>query len=307
MKPSPVIAAVALLLLSFAAYSQVREPSPALASLVESERAFARTSVERGVRESFLAFFAEDGINFQPGPVKTRAAILSRPAPAVRPPVTLDWWPVFADASSAGDLGFTTGPYVFSDDAKKRPPDYGCYFSVWRRQSDGAWRVVLDLGVPTAAPCGSQTKSSEFTPAKPLGWKPGKSKPDAAATLADLRAAEKEFSALAANGNVDLAFDKCLTDDARFYRGGTLPVVGARAIGDYLRRNVAKFSWEMIGGGAASSGDFGYTYGSYDLTPAGATDGRIERGYYARVWKRDVRGRWRAVMNVAHAAAKDQE
>ncbi|MDT7541562.1 MAG: hypothetical protein QOE33_1466 [Acidobacteriota bacterium] len=304
MKPFNVAAAaVALLLLSLVAFTQERKPSPALSSLVETERAFARTSVERGVRESFLAFFADDGINFQPAPVKTRAAILSRPAPAQRPPVTLNWFPVFGDASAAGDLGFTTGPYSLTDDSPRHsPPDYGCYFSVWRKQRDGPWKVVLDLGIPTPALDVSPAATSTFTPAKQRTWKLNRAKTDAAGPLDELRAAEKEFSTLSLKGGVARAFDKYVTDDARFYRSGALPVVGAKAIRDYLQQNVAKFSWEVIDAGVASSSDFGYTYGSYELIPAlGKGDGKTERGYFARVWKRDARGRWRAVMNVAHA------
>src|SRR6185503_1875363 len=131
-----------VILMAFAfltsAVGQKTKPSPALASLVAAERAFARTSVEKGIRESFLEFFAEDGINFQPHPVKTREAILKRPAPATRPPVVLNWEPAYADISRAGDLGYTTGPYVLTDNSpQKRPPHYGFYFSVWKKQSDG--------------------------------------------------------------------------------------------------------------------------------------------------------------------------
>jgi ketosteroid isomerase-like protein len=308
MKPLYVaIAAAALLLFSLVAFSQERKPSPALASLVETERAFARTSVERGVRESFLAFFAEDGINFQPAPVKTRAAILSRPVPAVRPPIMLNWFPIFGDASAAGDLGFTTGPYILTDDSPRRePPAYGCYFSVWRKQPDGAWKVILDLGVATPALDVSPQATSMFTPAKQTAWKSNRAKVDVAGALAELRATEGGFSTLSMRDGAARAFASYLIDDARFYRSGALPVVGANAIKDYLQRNVAKFSWELIDAGVAASSDFGYAYGSYELSPV-AGEGKTEKGYFARVWKRDARGRWRAVMNVAHALPPEQK
>ena len=103
------------LLLFSAAICQTEKRPPALASLVASERDFAKTSVEKGIRESFLAFFADDGINFQPHPVRTRETMLKRPTPAVPPPVVLNWEPAYADVSNAGDLGYTTGPYVFTD------------------------------------------------------------------------------------------------------------------------------------------------------------------------------------------------
>ena len=120
--------------------------SPALASLVEAERAFARTSVEKGIRESFIEFFADDGIGFDPHPIKVKEAYLKQPAPATRPPVVLDWQPVYADVSRAGDLGYTTGPYTFTNNAPdKKSTHYGFYFSIWKKQADGSWKAVEDM------------------------------------------------------------------------------------------------------------------------------------------------------------------
>jgi hypothetical protein len=101
---------LALMVLVSLGFSQ-RKSSQALDALVAAEKAFAATSVEKGIRDSFLMFFADDGINFQPHPTKTREAFLKRPAPATRPPVELNWRPIYADVSRAGDLGYTTGPY----------------------------------------------------------------------------------------------------------------------------------------------------------------------------------------------------
>ncbi|MFL6228558.1 MAG: YybH family protein [Pyrinomonadaceae bacterium] len=298
-----LLSVLAMLSLTVAALPRNEKPSPALASLVESERAFARKSVETSAREAFFEFFADDGIGFQPGPVKTRAVILSRPAPAQRPPVTLNWFPVHGDIAGAGDLGYTTGPYVRTDNSpQKSPPDYGYYFSVWRKQADGAWKVALDLGVPVPALDLSAPHATEFHAAKQTGWKQGHVKLDLAAARAELLAAEREFSAASLSDGAGRAFATRDLDDARFHHSGALPFVGTQAISGYLSENVAKFSWEVIDAGAAQSGDFGYTYGSYELVPAaGKGDGKTEKGYFARVWKRDAKGRWRAAMSVAHA------
>ncbi|HEX8163039.1 MAG TPA: nuclear transport factor 2 family protein [Pyrinomonadaceae bacterium] len=297
-----------LLALAVVCLPQGEKASPALASLVEAERAFARASVERGVRDSFIEFFAEDGIGFQPGPVKARAAFLSRPAPAAPPPVTLDWFPVHGDVSATGDLGYTTGPYVRTDNSpQKRPPAYGYYFSVWRKQADGAWKVALDLGIPTPALDLAAPGAKDFSPARRTGWKPGRGAQDAPSARDELLAAERAFAGAALTDGVERAFAGRVLDDARFYHSGALPVVGAKAISAYLSANVAKFSWDVTDAGAARSGDFGYTYGSYELVPAiGKGDGKTETGYFARVWKRDARGRWRAAMSVTHAAPPGQ-
>lgn len=55
---------------------------PAVASLVAAERAFAAMAVERGIRASFLAQFAADGLVFEPAPVRVHEAWTTRPAAA---------------------------------------------------------------------------------------------------------------------------------------------------------------------------------------------------------------------------------
>lgn len=60
----------------------------------------------------------------------------------------LDWSPVEADASAAGDYGYTRGTWVYT--AKK--PDggevkvTGYYVTGWKRQADGAYKFNLDIG-----------------------------------------------------------------------------------------------------------------------------------------------------------------
>jgi len=63
-------------------------------SVASFERAFARYSVEHGMRAAFLEYFADDGINFAPGPGNTKARFRARPD-AIEPFV-LDWHPAIA-------------------------------------------------------------------------------------------------------------------------------------------------------------------------------------------------------------------
>jgi ketosteroid isomerase-like protein len=55
--------------------------------------------------------------------------------------------PVKVEASHSGDIGYTQGPYdlAFSDAKGKTVKDHGKYLAVWKKQSDGAWRVVADI------------------------------------------------------------------------------------------------------------------------------------------------------------------
>ncbi|HEV7905736.1 MAG TPA: nuclear transport factor 2 family protein [Pyrinomonadaceae bacterium] len=280
--------------------------SPALVSLVEAERAFARTSVERGVRESFLAFFAEDGINFQPHPTKTREAFLKRPAPPTRPPVTLNWEPIFADVSSAGDLGYTTGPYRLIDESPEhRPTRHGYYFSIWKRQPDGAWKVAIDVGIETPAPDAGE-RALRFQSVRPSA-----KKASAAVNNVNLEServalldADREFIRAANSHGALKAFQAHLGEEARLHRDGIFPLTKRDAIRSFLAQKKFMLSGEPLKAEVAQSNDLGYTYGRYELREDEATRDATtatEKGYYVRVWKRDgARGRWKIVLDTTH-------
>jgi ketosteroid isomerase-like protein len=131
-------------------YSQEQKTNASLQSLVEAEKNFSKTFAEKGFRDSFISFFAEDGIGFGPHPEKTKESLSKAPADTFPLATLLTWQPVFADISSSGEFGFTTGPLLITDQTpQKRPARHGMYFSVWKKQSDGSWKVAIDMGVGT--------------------------------------------------------------------------------------------------------------------------------------------------------------
>jgi ketosteroid isomerase-like protein len=66
----------------------------------------------------------------------------------------LTWAPQGADISASGDLGYTYGTWEFHSKDKDGKPavDYGNYASIWKKQKDGSWKVVLDMGNSSAPP-----------------------------------------------------------------------------------------------------------------------------------------------------------
>lgn len=295
----------ALLALTFVTLAQENKQSPALASLVEAERAFARTSVEKGIRESFLEFFADDGINFQPHPTKTREAFLSRPAPPPRPPVTLDWGPVWADVSAAGDLGYTTGPYTLTDNSpEKRPTRHGYYFSVWKKQRDGSWKVVVDLGTQNATPAAPQP--AFYAPSLPR-FKGANMKISVDEGRAALMDVERRFQQEAQAHGFSKAFLAYLTSESRLHRQQMLPLIGKGAIGAFLSQKAVSMTWEPTKADIAQSGDLGYAYGSYELKDNPAATVAIEKGYYVRVWKRERDGKWKVALDVTSPLPPEQK
>ena len=283
----------------------------ALLSLVEAERAFARRSLEVGWREAFLEYFADDGISFAPGPGNAKDRLRQRPATPRPIPYSLDWWPVFAGISSAGDMGFTTGPSVGTDNTKPgSPPNYGYYFSVWKRQPDGSWKVALDVGVQTPGIADQPSERRRFNALPAATWKPRRRSSDPEKERqqeererAALLKMERERFANDAAEDVVGIYGTRLVRDARLHRSGFVPFVGGDDILSHLYLRAARLSWQPAAADIAESGDLAYTYGAYELTlrGEGGAAGETERGHYAHVWQRDERGEWWLVADVMHA------
>jgi uncharacterized protein (TIGR02246 family) len=132
------------------------DPEVERTALEESDRAFARDTAERGV-EGWVAWFDEDGVMLPAGSPLTRGheAIRELMTPAFADPaVTLHWEPTEARVSRSGDLGYTLGWYELRRKtgeetiALKR----GKYVTIWRKQEDGTWKVIVDAGTEDVAP-----------------------------------------------------------------------------------------------------------------------------------------------------------
>ena len=192
----------------------------ALQALVQAEKNFAQMSVEKNIRDAFLANLADDGIVFDPGPVNGKQLYQKRPVSDAQ----LNWQPIFADVARAGDLGYTTGPWEYKknkDDAK--PSAYGQFLSVWKKQTDGKWKVVLDGGIDNPAPVNKQPPV-EIVPNELAS----KDEIDLKTARRALAAAEKEFDAASAK-DAGAALIDAAAPNIRVFRNGRFPAVGRDA------------------------------------------------------------------------------
>jgi hypothetical protein len=83
----------------------------------------------------------QDVLVFRPGvaPIGGRLAVESVMPSA---PLRFSLQPAHAEASQAGDLGFTYGGYTETPDS--RPETRGFYLHVWKRLADG-WKLAADV------------------------------------------------------------------------------------------------------------------------------------------------------------------
>ena len=133
---------------------------PGKVLLFDLEARFAKDVKERG-GAAFADWFAEDGVSLSNGqaPVIGRVAIVQSARWSPRD-YQLSWTPTDAQMGPSGDMGYTWGHFEgHSKDAAGNPVvTTGRYMTIWRRQSDGSWKVVLDAGANEPAAAGDCCK-----------------------------------------------------------------------------------------------------------------------------------------------------
>lgn len=117
--------------------------------LLEADRAFDRDTAARGL-DGWMAWFADDArLNTAQGEISGKAAVTKYYSGMfARREFSIRWQPFFASASSDGTLGYTMGTAVISyrDGQGQIQKRDGRYLTVWRRQADGRWLAVTDMG-----------------------------------------------------------------------------------------------------------------------------------------------------------------
>jgi ketosteroid isomerase-like protein len=283
--PNPVFVYFMKLFLTFLLAVAAGAPTPdVLQTLVDSERAFAQTSVEHGIRNSFLQFFADDGVIFTPGPTNGKKFYANYDNKGRQ----LNWRPIFATVASAGDLGLSTGPW----EMKKSPTDakpfaFGDFVSIWKKQPDNSWKVMVDLGIDHPAPSEPPGDVQLFRPSDQPGVL------DLDLVRRDLEKAEKALAqALAKDAGAAMA--AFAADNVRLYRENAFPAVGKTVAGRMLASDHGKMTRQTSGAGMSASGDLAYRYGSYASERA---DGN-EQGYFLSVWILDSHRGWQIIADV---------
>ncbi len=155
MKTSPPFA---LLLLALAApivspgEAAPPEAADEAAVLLQLDRDFDAASAQNGA-EAWVAYFGDHGAILRPAaaPISGPAAIREAMSPVFTTPgSSLRWQPTRAEILIPGALGYTVG----RSERRRKGDDgrpmvqHGTYFTLWRKQPDGTWKIAADTGQP---------------------------------------------------------------------------------------------------------------------------------------------------------------
>ena len=266
-----------LIYFSFPVLSTTQDRIGSLRSMVETEFAFAARSVEKGTQTAFLDFLADNSVMFRPGPVNGKESFIKRPAA----PGILTWGPTKAYTAIAGDLGYTIGPWEYR---RKSLTDsavaWGNFVTIWRYQSDGNWKVEVDIGI--SHPDEKQKTQYLDTASLEEGKKNLRS-----ISVKQTGELESEL------GKRDAApFEGSLDETITIFREGSFPLSGEAARHRAVEES-ENYLCVPLSVRVSASGEFGYSYGEYLFR-------KSEKGVYLHVWKKNETGVWNLLIDITN-------
>jgi uncharacterized protein (TIGR02246 family) len=123
--------------------------------LLETEMMTA--AEERGA-DGYLSFYADDAVELPAGGplLQGKDAIAKTMTFLNDRSNRLTWTSSRVDVAASRDLAYSYGVYEFhsKDEGGKATVAYGKYTTVWKKQGDGRWKVVLDMGNASPKPEG---------------------------------------------------------------------------------------------------------------------------------------------------------
>ena len=112
--------------------------------ILDTDISFSDMSRQSGMKKAFIEYISDEGVLLRPGhPPLVGADAIDFLSQIDDSGYTLTWKPMRGEIAKSGDLGYTYGIYELQtqDTVYK-----GTYVSIWKKQSDGSWKFVLDSG-----------------------------------------------------------------------------------------------------------------------------------------------------------------
>lgn len=271
------------LLVLLLAQISLAQTGNSLNKLVETEKTFAEFAEQKGVKAAFLEFLTDDAIVFQP--TETNAKLFWQNQPEST--TLLAWSPAWADVSSDGNLGYTTGGWTLYPKGKTGAPTaFGEYLAIWKKQSNGQFKEILDIGISHEKPANQITNWKSPTDAGIGAAKIKKGiKLDA---LTDIFSKE-----LLSQGYFNYFADDVvvLRDGQETFYGKSNAFVGLEKLDkNFPPKSFLNFKADV----SPIFGNMMFSKGVYQLTHKDKT---ISRWNFVQIWKHR-NGRWQIVADV---------
>jgi ketosteroid isomerase-like protein len=137
-----LVTVLPMILLAPALHAQAAGNAALVRQVFAAESTFAASMANRDTA-AFARLVADEAVFFgQKSVMRGKAAVVAGWRPLFDGPTApFSWKPEVIEVLDSGTLALSSGP-VYSREGKQT----GTFSSIWRREPDGAWRVIFDKG-----------------------------------------------------------------------------------------------------------------------------------------------------------------
>jgi ketosteroid isomerase-like protein len=265
-------------------FSQSESQKSALKKMIETEKAFAQASLDKGTKNAFLDFLSKDAIVLDKGNAVNGLEYWQK----LDFKNLLTWQPTFAEIAVSEELGYTVGnSQVRNLSVEEKPISFGSFFTLWKKQTDGNWKVALDFGInhPEISAVVPSIRESYAV------FKPSELKNTS--VLAERMVFMNDFFYWK-NAKTSLnPFEPHLSQDIKLFRNNVLPIVGREAAKNYLKKIHDKaIVYTGLKAISSQAGDLVCVYG--------VISGKGKTGEYVRMWKQESKDVWKIVVEMVN-------
>ena len=270
------------LLFSVSIFAQDAKQKENLQKLIETEKAFAQASIDKGTKISFLDFLLKEAIVFDK----------SMPVNGLEYWQKLDfkgvitWQPTIAEIAGSSDLGYTVGNYQFHNiTAEEKPSTFGSFVTLWKKQADNSWKVAVDMGVSHAEVVVNSANITEVYPT----FKPYELKNQM--VLAERMVFMNDHFYWKNAKNSLNPFEPHLAQNVRIYRRNLKPIIGKENAKVFLKKTYDKnLVYTGLKAISSNAGDLVCVYG--------VISGAGKSGTYLRIYKQETKDAWKIVVEM---------
>lgn len=262
-------------------------------SLVNTDKEFALSLQEDGIRRGFLKFLDRESLVFMPAAVDGPGYYRKQEADSAG----LFRSPSWAEASDDGLLGYTTGPFEYRRElTDEKPAATGHYVTLWRRKSSkDNWKIILDISVehPSAEALRGIRYNQSLSGKAPItpAYELVKSKQ----ILLD---SDELFNVSLKAGRLEFGYKEFYGDSVQLYRENYPPFFGKKNAMGHLLQMKGKYVY--ITGDAYMSlvRDIAYTFGTGYYYENIRTSRFDQHFSYVRIWRKDAKGLWKVILDI---------
>ena len=119
-------------------------------ALVKLDDDWSKAAAAKDV-DKVASFYADDAIAYPPNEPAANGREAAKKVWAAYfavPDFKISWKTTHAEMAKSGDLGFTAGTYEdsFKGPDGKMVSEKGKYVCLWKKQKDGSWKAIHDIG-----------------------------------------------------------------------------------------------------------------------------------------------------------------